>query len=149
VRAALAALARGQSVVLHTAVGPDDPRIAETRAALARMGLAPTDSAERLGRSLGLILRDILAETDLTRAVIAGGDSSGHAALALGIAALETVAPLVPGSPLCRVEAADPRLSGFEIVLKGGQIGPPDYFAMVLRGSAEPHAGNVQERRTA
>ena len=29
------------------------------------------------------------------------------------------------------VPADDPRLDGIEMVLKGGQMGPPDFFALV------------------
>ena len=65
----------------------------------------------------------------LTRAVIAGGDTSGHAAWELGIFALTALAPIAPGSPLCRAYSEDPAHERFEITLKGGQVGAPDFFA--------------------
>jgi len=148
VRAAVAALRARRSAVLHTAVGPDDPRIGATRQALAAAGLPATDSAELLGSQLGRLIGAVLAETDLRRVVIAGGDSCGYACTALGITALEMVAPLVPGSPLCRVQAHEPRLDGLEMVLKGGQIGGPDYFAVVKQGSA-PGRGEQLGRKSA
>ena len=129
------ALGDHRGVVLHTALGPDDPRIDEARAALAGAGLTPTDSAARLGRPLGRIAKDLLGAGG-GRLVLAGGDSSSHIARTLGIEALEMVAPTVPGAPLCRVEAADAAVHGTEIVVKGGQVGPPDYFGLVQRGRA-------------
>jgi uncharacterized protein YgbK (DUF1537 family) len=54
----------------------------------------------------------------------------------LGGYALEAIAPLAPGSPLCRVFSADAEIDGFEIALKGGQMGPPDFFGSVRAGRA-------------
>jgi uncharacterized protein YgbK (DUF1537 family) len=68
--------------------------------------------------------------------VISGGDSSGFAAGALGIFALEAMAPLAPGAPLCRAFSAVSHIDGVEIALKGGQMGPPDYFGSVRAGRA-------------
>jgi uncharacterized protein YgbK (DUF1537 family) len=36
--------------------------------------------------------------------------------------------PLQAGAPLCRAHSTDPALDGLELVLKGGQIGTPDFF---------------------
>ena len=74
----------------------------------------------------------------LSRAVIAGGDTSGHAARELGIYALTATAPIAPGSPLCRAYSDDPAHAQFEIALKGGQIGAPDFFCAVRQGGAWP-----------
>ncbi|MBZ0303865.1 MAG: four-carbon acid sugar kinase family protein, partial [Anaerolineae bacterium] len=130
---ALEALERGQSVVLYSAQGPDDPVIAATKAHLAALGLTP----ERLGAQQGLILRELIQrKTDLKRLCVAGGDTGGHAVRQLGIFALEVIAPLAPGGPLCRVSAHEARFDGLEIVLKGGQVGQPDFYDVILRGSA-------------
>ncbi|CAH2601263.1 3-oxo-isoapionate kinase [Rhodovastum atsumiense] len=123
-------------VVLHTARGGDDPRLAPTREALQRSGLAPSDSASILGGLLGQTLREVIAATGLRRVMLAGGDSSSHTAQAMGIEALEMLAPLLPGAPLCRIRARDPALDGVEIVMKGGQVGGPDCFGTVLNGHA-------------
>jgi uncharacterized protein YgbK (DUF1537 family) len=58
--------------------------------------------------------------------------------------ALRTLAPwslhwsgsLAPGVPLLRMQADDPALDGIELMLKGGQMGPPDVFLRLLRGVA-------------
>jgi uncharacterized protein YgbK (DUF1537 family) len=54
----------------------------------------------------------------------------------LGIRALTALAPMAPGSPLCRAWSEDPRVDGLEIVLKGGQVGGPDCFRLVKAGGA-------------
>jgi uncharacterized protein YgbK (DUF1537 family) len=43
-------------------------------------------------------------------------------------------AGLAPGAPLCRAWSALPRRDGLEIVLKGGQMGTPSFFASVRAG---------------
>ena len=52
----------------------------------------------------------------------------------LSIEALEMVAPLVAGAPLCRVLAPGHDLDGREVVLKGGQMGGPSFFSQVRAG---------------
>ena len=75
-----------------------------------------------------------MREAKLTRGVIAGGDTSGHAAMTLGIYALTALAPIAPGSPLCRAHSDDPAHAGLEVALKGGQMGAPDYFHAAKQG---------------
>jgi uncharacterized protein YgbK (DUF1537 family) len=122
---------RGRSVILHTAMGPDDPRVPVTVAHLGSQSAA----AESLGGAMGRILAGVLARTSLTRAVVTGGDTSYHVARALGVRAVETLAPIQPGSPMCRVHAQDPRVDGIEMLFKGGQVGRPDIFVHAVRGS--------------
>ncbi|TBW40848.1 four-carbon acid sugar kinase family protein [Siculibacillus lacustris] len=136
--AVVAAIARAlgdhPGVVLHTARGGADPRLAPTREALDRRGLGALDSSAVLGSALGRILRDAVAATGIGRVVLAGGDSSSHAVSAMGVEALAVAGPLVPGAPLCRIHAAEGAIDGVEISLKGGQVGGPDYFARVMAG---------------
>lgn len=54
----------------------------------------------------------------------------------LGIDALTAIAPLAPGAPLCRAHATRSDREGLEIVLKGGQVGAPDFFVAAKRGGA-------------
>lgn len=78
----------------------------------------------------------------MRRAVVAGGDSSGYAAQALGIRALTVVAPLAPGSPLCLAVADTPPVDGLEIALKGGQMGARDYFGVARAGGTGTYKEN-------
>ncbi len=64
----------------------------------------------------------------MKRGAVSGGDSSGFAMRALGAYALEAIAPIAPGAPLCRVFSTDAEMEGFEIALKGGQMGKADFF---------------------
>lgn len=141
VESALRSLSRGRSVILHTARGPQDPRIATAAEALARHGRG---SAETLGGALGRILAAVLGEVDLLRAVIAGGDTAGYAVRQLGVPAVEAVAALAPGSPLCRVRAPGSPFDELELVLKGGQIGSCSYFVDVRDG----HRSSARKERS-
>lgn len=128
VEAGIAVLQGGQSVVLHTALGPAADRGGELDSS--------NGARHRLGRALGSILSQLVAKGGLSRAVVAGGDTSSHALGEMGIAALTLKMPLpqTPGSPLCIAHggAAD----GLQIALKGGQVGGDDYFSMIRAGKA-------------
>ena len=116
------ALARGQSAVLYTALGPGD--------------CGGAVKGAELGCYLGEMLHELLVRTGVRRVVIAGGDTSTHAVRQLGVEALTFQALTTPGAPLCRCRAARPEVDGLEIVLKGGQVGPEDYFEKVRRGDS-------------
>ena len=133
VRAALEAAGRGQSPLIHSAAGPDDPAVARFRAALAETGIAMGEANRRIGTALGRILDAVLRGTGLRRAVISGGDTSGHGMRALGLQALVALAPTIPGAALCRAHGAGAH-DGLEIALKGGQMGSEDYFGWIRAG---------------
>jgi 3-oxoisoapionate kinase len=126
VTAGLSSLQQGRSVVLYTALGP----AADKGDAL---GYA-TEARHRLGRALGRIEVDLVTRAGLSRAVVAGGDTSSHALGEMGIAALTLKLPLpqTPGSPLCVAHGGP--VDGLEIALKGGQVGNDDYFSMIRAG---------------
>ena len=134
--AALTALGSGRDALVHSAAGPDDPSVAAFRTAVEMSNQLVEAVNERVGVGLGAILDGILAKTRLPRAVISGGDTSGRAASMLGIDALTAIAPLAPGSPLCRAQAARADRDGLEIALKGGQVGAPDFFLAAKNGGA-------------
>lgn len=123
---ALAALQAGKSLVVYSATGPDDPSIQATRSRIA----GGVNTARILGAEMGRLTRELLARTDVRRVVIAGGDTSSYATQELGLYALEMLAELTPGAPLCRAYSTDARFDGLEIALKGGQMGKPDYFGL-------------------
>lgn len=107
-RRAAELLRLGRNVVIYTG----DPSITEAKAA----------PGERLGEVGAALLRHV------RRVVIAGGDTSGRVGRRLGLRSLEMIAPIAPGSPLCRAD------TGLEIAMKGGQVGRPDYFERVRAG---------------
>lgn len=118
-------LRAGRSVIVHTTSAGPDKRVA---AALKH------STATVLGTALGRVLRAALAQMPIQRLCIAGGDTSSFAGRALGIEALEMIAPLTPGAPLCRAHAPGSPADGREIVFKGGQVGAENYFAIVRGG---------------
>jgi uncharacterized protein YgbK (DUF1537 family) len=88
---------------------------------------APT-AAGAVAEATGALLASVIAETNLGRLVVAGGDTSTMAIRSLPLWGLSYLRPCVPGAPLCRAHSDDARLDGLEIVLKGGQMGPPGFF---------------------
>ncbi|PVE21470.1 type III effector [Microvirga sp. KLBC 81] len=133
-RDALRALSEGRSPLVFTATGPDDPAVTALRQAVATAGVSAESVNDRIGSGLGRVLDAVVREAKLTRAVISGGDTSSHAASMLGIDALTAIAPVAPGSPLCRAHSTDPSRDGLQIALKGGQVGGDDFFCAVRDG---------------
>jgi len=135
VRAALVALGQGRSPLVFSAEGPDDVAVQGFGASAEAAGLTRGDAADRVGQALAEVMRRLLdGQPALRRIVVAGGDSSGAVAGTLDIAALELLAGLSPGAPLCRAASSNPARDGLELVLKGGQMGEPSFFGQVLRG---------------
>lgn len=91
-------------------------------------------SSEKLGTALGNIARQAVEKINLQRVVIAGGDTSSYAARAMGIDAVEMIAPLVSGAPLCKAISNNKSINGLEVNFKGGQVGSENYFEMLLNG---------------
>jgi 3-oxoisoapionate kinase len=108
------------------------------RSVLAYLGPVVTGGPSRLevAQACGKLLRRVLELAPGVRRVgIAGGDTSSISVEALGIWALGFIGLLGPGVSLTRVHADDARLDGLELMLKGGQMGPADVFARLLRGT--------------
>ncbi|MDR8391933.1 hypothetical protein NC796_12315 [Aliifodinibius sp. S!AR15-10] len=131
-------ITQGNSVIIHTSFWEDDARIEATKVVFKRQGLNDfemrTRTARLFGMALGKIIRTVADQTDLQRIVLAGGDTSSHAARALDIEALEMIAPITPGAPLCKVAAPGSPMDGLEMNIKGGQVGDKTFFGKVLEG---------------
>jgi uncharacterized protein YgbK (DUF1537 family) len=131
----LALLEQGRSVIVHSARGPNDPRIAETTAALAAMGYDEASIREHSGRllgaQLGAIGKAILEARPMRRVAVSGGDTSSYVMRALGIEALEYKAPFAPAMPFCHVHASSPAVDGTEMIFKGGQTGTVHFYRNV------------------
>lgn len=135
-----AALREGRSVMLHTARGAGDDRIAQLVEALVAEGLdrerARIEGGRLLGQRLGLLTEAVLRAVPLQRLLLSGGDTSSLVTQQLAPQALQVAARLAPGAPLCRVLSREPHLRSLQIALKGGQMGQPDYFVRALRGTS-------------
>ena len=131
-------LEAGRSLVVHSSTGADDPRERAVADHFARAGASPEEGRIRGGRALasasGRLLERVLPRAHLKRFVVAGGDTSTTAVKMLKVDALEMIAPLTPGAPLCRILAPEHYLDGRELVLKGGQMGGPSFFSQVRAG---------------
>lgn len=134
VTACRAALTQGSDPLVFTARGPDDPSVARLVEARARTGIDPETANHRIGTALGRILARTLRETGTRRAVISGGDTSGHASRQLGLYALTALAPTIPGASILRAWSDDAAFDGLELALKGGQMGGEDYFGRIRDG---------------
>ncbi|MCW6508848.1 four-carbon acid sugar kinase family protein [Lichenifustis flavocetrariae] len=120
-----ARLRQGKSVLAYTALGP-----------ATDLGAAMEGARHLVGRGLGRILAGLVAAERLTRAVVAGGDTSSHALREIETMALTTRMPLAasPGSPLCTAHSESAIFSGLEIAFKGGQVGDDHYFSRIRDG---------------
>lgn len=87
-------------------------------------------SSEKLGTALGSIAKQAVMHTNVKRVVVAGGDTSSYAARAMEIDAVEMIAPLVSGAPLCKAYSKNEKINGLEVNFKGGQVGGEDYFGL-------------------
>jgi uncharacterized protein YgbK (DUF1537 family) len=109
----------------------------EGRSVLAYLAPVNANGPSRLqvAQACGRLLKRVLARTPALRRIgIAGGDTSSLSVEALGIWALGFAGALAPGVGLARAHSDDPKLDGLELMLKGGQMGPPDTFVRLLRG---------------
>ena len=134
--AALSALSQGQSAIVFTAAGPDDPALPAVAEAARRAGQSLGDVNEAIGTGLGQVLAQLGAIARVPRVVIAGGDTSSRATRGLGLVALTAKAAVAPAVPLLLGHAADPKTPPVELVLKGGQMGAPDLFVTIRDGAA-------------
>ena len=123
-----AVLRAGRSVIAYTALGPSTD--------LGGTLDAAEGGRHAIGLGLGRILRGLVVAEGLTRAVVAGGDTSSHALRTLDIMALTTRMPLPasPGSPLCTAYSETAAFDGLEIAFKGGQIGGDAYLSTIRDG---------------
>ena len=133
---ALSALSQGQSAIIFTAAGPDDPALPAVEEAARRAGQSLGDVNEAIGTGLGQVLAQLGAIARVPRVVIAGGDTSSRATRGLGLVALTAKAAVAPAVPLLLGHAADPKTPPVELVLKGGQMGAPDLFVTIRDGAA-------------
>ncbi|WP_368498333.1 four-carbon acid sugar kinase family protein [Herbiconiux sp. A18JL235] len=142
----VAALGRHDRVLLRTPVpaagggaggaGGDSAPVDGT----ALADSAPVDGTA-LAAALGAVTAEVVRLTSVPRLVVAGGDTSGYVAKALGIEALRLVRRLAPGAPLCRAVSPDPALHDLELCLKAGQIGDPDYLVLLAELGSTPQEG--------
>jgi uncharacterized protein YgbK (DUF1537 family) len=133
-------LRAGRSVILHTARGNQDERILELVQACQASGLtfeqARIHAGRQLGQCLGRLTQDLLKEIPIPRLLLSGGDTSSAIMQQLGPQALEVVARISTGAPLCKLLSDQPHLHALQVALKGGQMGSEDFFVTAKQGHA-------------
>ena len=137
-QAIVSAWQSGRSVVVHTARGTGDARIGQLRGRLMATGLSKAQAALHGGRlvgdCLGELTERVLQTVEVPRLLLSGGDTSSAIMQRLGPQALQVMARLAPGAPLCKLLSDKPHLRRLEVALKGGQMGSADFFVQALRG---------------
>ena len=98
-------------------------------------GPAAHVSAVGLARACGTLLRAVLDTVPVKRVGVAGGDTSSYALGALDAWGLAYGGALSHGVALCRIRSDAAHMDGLEIMLKGGQMGPPDLFETLVHGA--------------
>ena len=129
----LAALQAGQSVVVFTAEGPQDPHTSELR---QLTGTWPSGAlTQRIGECFARLAGRAFNETPLTRLVVAGGDSSSFSMRALGAEALQIKAShFAQNAHFASLVSSNPKIHGKEVLLKGGQVGTATLYTLALNG---------------
>jgi uncharacterized protein YgbK (DUF1537 family) len=135
-KSALTSLSSGRSPLVATAHGANDSSVARFREKLSTSGVDSIEVNGRVGSGLGEVLLKVMRCARIKRGAVSGGDTSGFAMRALGAYALEAIAPIAPGAPLCRLFSTEKETDGFQITLKGGQMGEVDFFGSVRAGGA-------------
>ncbi|NVK35208.1 MAG: four-carbon acid sugar kinase family protein [Rhodobacteraceae bacterium] len=131
---ALQVLSAGRDPLILTARGPDDPTVEAVHAAVSHSGTTSEAANAKIGAALGSVLAQLLKTTGLKRAVISGGDTSGHAMRQLDLFALTALSPTIPGAALLQGHSETKAFDGLQLALKGGQMGSPDYFGWIKQG---------------
>lgn len=96
----------------------------QIRAEAETAGLSARDLGLQIEDLMGRLARIAVEDMGVTRLLVAGGETSGAVCQALGLRALEIVAEIDPGVPLCR-SLPDGNLT---LALKGGNFGADDFF---------------------
>ena len=113
----------GDGPVLISASAPAEV----VKAVQDRLGRA--EAGELVERAMAAIAKRLVADHDVRRLVVAGGETSGSVVSALGVSGLRIGAQIDPGVP-GTVTVGDTPLA---LALKSGNFGAPDFFEKALR----------------
>jgi uncharacterized protein YgbK (DUF1537 family) len=130
---AITSLKLGKSVVIHSAIGPSDPRISNTKKMVENLGMTSQNTVDVLGKALGEMARKIILASKVRRLILSGGDTAGRITQTFGIWALQVGRSVGVPAPLCYVYSTSPEMNGLQVAYKGGQVGGDDYFDRVRR----------------
>lgn len=117
----LAAQPDGSAPMIYATAAPDDVRAAQDRLGVARAGEVVEQALAALARAA--------FEAGRRRFVVAGGETSGAVAQALGLSRLDIGAEIAPGVPWTYAQVDGQPIA---ITLKSGNFGDRDFFAAAL-----------------
>ncbi len=117
----LAGQPRDRAPLIYATASPHEVRTAQEQLGAARAGVLVEDALA----SCAVKARDL----GYRRFVVAGGETSGAVAKALGIEQLEIGPEIAPGVPWCYARTAGHDVA---ITLKSGNFGSEDFFAEAL-----------------
>ncbi len=121
-------ISEGKIPLIYSAMGPDDQSLRPADPAASVDPLETSQWQLRIASTLAKASALLMQMGRFDRLIVAGGDTSGAVVTALNLDALTVKAPLVPGAPLCEAWRKGDAAPAFELVLKGGQMGGPDFF---------------------
>jgi len=134
---AVVALAVGNLVgavfmALHAAQGPTlgVPQMIQTRGQFGSLGSLLVVGIV-IVMYVGFLASNLVLSGQALASLVKGASDIPGIVL---VGVLSVAATMAPGAPLCRAWSNNPRRDGLEIVLKGGQIGTPEFFGSVLTG---------------
>jgi 3-dehydrotetronate 4-kinase len=107
--------------MIYATAAPEDVRAAQQKLGVERAGAVVEEALAACAvtaRNLGY-----------RRFIVAGGETSGAVAKALGIAQLDIGMEIAPGVPWCFAQTADHAVA---ITLKSGNFGAEDFFQRAL-----------------
>jgi len=82
---------------------------------------------------LATAIQDVINAGACYRVAICGGDTSSRIMRLLGASSLEIAANPSDNLTICKALSNNPRIDGLEIALKGGQVGPNEYFEIIRK----------------
>ena len=123
--------------IIAEAIKKVNELLAQQKKLIVHTGQKQTNNlpSEKLGTALGTIVKAAAERSLVKRIVIAGGDTSSYTARAMDIEAVEMIAPVVIGAPLCKAISTNKNIHGLEVNFKGGQVGAENYFEILLNGA--------------
>lgn len=143
---ALSALVAGHSLIVYTALGPDDASLGETRTLMEKYELTSEGFAKIVGHAFGRLMQRAVEDAGVRRLLVAGGDTSGYTMHGLDAYAIEIESNFVVAGALCRLCSTNPNVEGVQIMLKGGQVGGEDLFEAVRMGGVARQPGEGRTR---
>jgi uncharacterized protein YgbK (DUF1537 family) len=86
-------------------------------------------TGQQLVAALGAVVAKLVAESELSGLILAGGETSLGICQALGSPPMRVMAELLPAIPLCRIELANGPL---HVVTKSGGFGAQDALRLLV-----------------